>query len=99
ASVTTAKPSAATATRSRTRVTLTATVKSQVAGVMPKGSVRFYLDGVRVGDVVLGSAKQGVAAFRYPTIATAGSHRLTARYRGDARVTASYESVIIIVKG
>lgn len=99
ASVTTAKPSAATATRSRTRVTLTATVKSQVAGVTPKGSVRFYLDGVRVGDVVLGSARQGVAALRYPTIATAGSHRLTARYRGDARVTASYESVIIIVKG
>ncbi len=98
-SATTAIASATTATRSRTRVTVTATVKPVVKTLKPSGSVRFYLDGVRVGTVTLGTTQPGVAAFRYPAIATAGAHRLTARYQGDARVATSYASVALTVQG
>lgn len=97
-STTTAKTSTGAATRSRTRVVLTATVKSSVSGVKPTGSVRFYLDGTRVADVRLGATRAGIATLRYPTIARAGSHRLTATYRGDGRVESSTRTVIITVK-
>lgn len=98
-STTTVAASRLTATRARTRVLLTATVKSHVSGVNPTGTVRFYLDGVRLGDVRLGSAKPDVAAFRYPSIAGTGTHRLTARYAGDPRVAASTRTLTVTVRG
>lgn len=94
----TAKASTTSATRSRTRVVLTVTVKPRVTGVQPTGRVRFYLDGARVATVPLSAAKPGVASFRYGTIAAIGSHRLVAAYQGDARVAASSAGVTVTVR-
>ena len=98
ASVTTAKPSAATATRSRTRVTLTATVKSQVAGVTPKGSVRFYLDanpnyGDSMGLLTLFPIDAPMLATIGARIAKERARKAVEKEFGDKVVTSFVEKV------
>ncbi|MBK9519957.1 MAG: Ig-like domain repeat protein [Anaeromyxobacter sp.] len=64
-------------------LTLTATVAVAAPGAgTPSGTVRFFSDGVPLGDAVLGPTGQAALPVAGTTLA-AGVHELTASYLGD----------------
>jgi hypothetical protein len=84
--------------KSRTRVVVAAAVTTGASGVVPTGSVRFYLDGQRLKTLTLEADRNGIAALRYPTISAVGRHRITVKYSGNSRVEAASRTLSVTVK-
>ena len=79
--------SSASTARRGAKVVWTATVTAASPGVgVPTGRVRFTIDGVAVGDVLLNQA--GRASIARTTLSV-GRHTITATYLGSANFTAS----------
>ena len=82
--------------RSLTRVVVKATVAASASKVVPTGKLGFYLDG-KLLKTVTADAK-GVATYKLPTIAKAGSHQIVVKYLGSSTVKASSRTLTVSVK-
>lgn len=92
----TLKRSTTTVKKSRTRLTVKATVTTG-ASVAPTGYVKFYLDGKRRKTVTLTKADAGVARYKFPTIATKGTHAVVVKYFGSADLAAVRKELAVKV--
>lgn len=85
-------------TRGVTRVSVTAKVTTG-APVVPVGKVRFYLDGIRLRTILMTPEHNGQATFTYPTIGSAGTHRIKVTYVGSAHLEVAKSFVDVRVTG
>lgn len=83
--------------RARTRVRVLASATTPT-GLVPSGTVRFYLDGELLRSSRLEAGKPGVAGFTYPAIAKAGRHRIVVKYLGSDLVEKVRAGATVTVK-
>ena len=89
--------SAAKAKRNRTRVTVKVKVAT-ATGIAPTGTVRYFVDGVRVGNDKLTAADGGRASLKLPTFGSTGRHRVVVKYLGNSRLEADRQALAVTVK-
>ncbi len=82
--------------RSKTRLTVTATLAAPNR-LVPTGTVRYYLDGKRLKTFEVDADSAGPFSFTYPKIATTGRHAIVVKYSGDARLEAERTAVTLRV--
>jgi uncharacterized SAM-binding protein YcdF (DUF218 family) len=85
------------ARRNRTRVTVKVDVAT-ATGIAPTGTVRYFVDGARVGSDTLTAADAGRAKLKRPTLGALGKHAVVVKYLGNARLKADRQSVVLTVK-
>jgi len=83
-------------TRSRTKVTVKATVTAP-NGLVPTGTVRYYLDGKLLRSITLDGDASPVR-FTYPKIAKPGRHAFVVKYLGSDQLTGARKAVTLSVK-
>ncbi|CAL8974136.1 hypothetical protein PROP_01345 [Propionicimonas sp. T2.31MG-18] len=83
-------------TRSRTKVTVKATVTAP-NGLVPTGKVRYYLDGKLLRSITLDGDASPVR-FTYPKIAKPGRHAFVVKYLGSDQLTGARKAVTLSVK-
>lgn len=92
-----AKPSTTTVRKNRTVVSLKAKFSTDT-GIIPTGTVRFYLGSSKLKTVTLKSSAKGVVRFTYPRIAKTGKKVLKVTFSGSSKVTSATSRVKVTVK-